>query len=271
MGDAVESWDVLLMAVADGEASSADQQRVMEAVAHDEGLALQLEGFRRTGRSLGGLFNHVLTAPLPEQLLQTVLTAGPPALVRARRPQSGWTSWFDWLGGWLGGWQMPAAALAALAIGFAAHDVVLASFNSSASGSTTVAMADRLVAGGSLAEALSVATTGAERQITTKAGALSFRVVETFANQSGLPCREYEAQGATGPRQFGIACRDGSAWHLKAVFEGAPKSGSATVTAGPDVLGEVLDSMVEHLRQGEALNVDAERRFIANGWAGKVR
>ena len=272
MGDSAVDWDVLLMSVADGEASLADEQRVMDAVRQDARLAQQLDGFRRTGRSLGGLFEYVLAAPVPERLVRAVMETAPlagPQHVLMRVPAKAaaiWTPWFAWLGDW----QMPVGALAAVAIGFVSGAAVMAPGNSSVGGEK-VAVAGPMAPSAAVAEALMVASTGAEKQISTKSGVLSFRVVETFLNRSGAPCREYEAQAAAGPRQFGIACRSGSAWHLKAVFEGAAKTAGTTQPAGPGAFGEMLDSMAEKMRQGDAVTTDAERKLIEGGWAAPAR
>lgn len=266
MVDSVGDWDVLLMSVADGEASLADEQRVMDAVRQDTRLAQQLDGFRRTGRSLGELFEGVLAAPVPERLVHAVMetAAGPQqTFVRASAKAGFWAPWLAWLGDW----QLPVAALAAVAIGFAAGAAVMAPGISSVGSGIAAATADPMAPSSAVTEALTVASTGSEKPVTTKGGVLSFRVVETFLDQSGAPCREFEAQAAAGPRQFGIACRTGNAWHLKAVFEGAAKAAGTTQTAGPGASGEMLDSMVEAMRQGDAVTTDAERKLIESGWA----
>ena len=270
MGDSAVDWDVLLMSVADGEASLADEQRVMDAVRQDARLAQQLDGFRQTGRSLGRLFDGVLSAPVPERLVRAVMetAAGPQRSFRRVAAKAGF--WAPWLA-WLGNWQMPVAALAAVAIGFAAGAAVMSPGVSSVGSGIAVATADPMAPSAAVTEALTVAGTGSEKPVTTKGGVLSFRVVETFLDQSGAPCREFEAQAAAGPRQFGIACRTGSAWHLKAVFEGAAKTAGTTQTAGPGAFGEMLDSMAEKMRQGDAVTTDAERKLIEGGWAAPAR
>jgi len=242
----------LLMAVIDGEADATDRSRVLAAVAADPRLGAEARLYELTGRSLGRLFDGVLAQPVPGQLLHTVRTsdgvANPPP-VKVRTSRASWTSW-------LANWQMPAAAVAACALAFAAGTAL----------NLTAPRPDQAFANSPVAQALTVTASGAERDIATSAGNLKIKVIETFRDHAGAACREYEAQGATGPRQFAVACFGGGVWNLKAQLFGEARSGAQTVTAG-DELGTALDDIAGRLRDGDSLAPDAESKLIAKGWA----
>ncbi len=265
MGDVTDEMLTLAMAVADGEASLADERRLQAAVAGDAALAAHFEAFQATGRALGRVFDAVMADEVPDRLVQAVMTA-PMGPVRGDLRQVGLMArvgarWANLLSSW----EVPALALGAAAVAFIAGGVLLGRADTDGPGATQVAALQSMAPAVGLAEALAKVATGSEQKLDTKAGSLSIRVVETFRDQAGAPCREYEAQAATGPRQFGVACRAADGWRLKAVFEGPAKTG-ATVTAGPGALSETLDSVVAAMRNGDALSVDEERKLIGSGW-----
>jgi anti-sigma factor RsiW len=273
MGNVTEDMLTLAMAVADGEASPADERRLAAAVAGNPELAASYETFKATGRRLGRVFDEVMAAPVPEHLVRTVMTApiGKPAsLMQAGNSVASATGVVARWRALLTTWEVPGLVLAASALAFLAGGALLGSGATATGGSagTQVASLAAPLASASLSEALGKVAAGAEQTLDTKAGPLSVRVVETFRDAGGTPCREFEAQAATGPRQFGVACHVGSSWQLKAVFEGPARTG-ATVTAGPGAFGELLDDVTSRLRQGEALSVEDEKALIAAGWAAK--
>ena len=279
MGDAREKILTLAMASVDGEATLAEQRSLREALARDPSVAADVDVFRRTGRSLGRMYDDIATAPVPEHLIRVVMETpmGParsnvsaiPA--RAAQPnrtaQSGRSKWRDLLASW----EMPALVFAASATAFVAGGFLMPGSAAMApgagnQGAAQVAALEWLRPSAALGEALTVANTGAERQLSTKSGTLSVRVVESFRDQAGTPCREFEAQGASGPRQYGVACHEGTGWQLKAVFEGPARTGSTT-TAGPGELSELLDTAAGRIRSGDALPAAEERKLIDGGWA----
>lgn len=261
MGDVSDEMLTLAMAVADGEASLGDERKLQAAMAGDPALASQFAAFQATGRGLGRMFDQVMAAPVPDRLVQAI-AAAPMARVRPAGLLSRvGARWADLLSSW----EVPALALGAAAIAFIAGGVLLGRPAADGPGAAQVAALGALAPTAGLVEALAKVSTGAEQIVDTKAGALSVRVVETFRDQAGAPCREYEAQAATGLRQFGVACHSAAGWQLKAVFEGPAKTG-ATVAAGPGQYSEMLDNVVGVLRNGDALSTDEERKLISAGW-----
>ena len=122
-----------------------------------------------------------------------------------------------------------------------------------------------MVASGAVAEALAIATTGAERVLETRKGPVTFKLVQTFLDGGGTACREFEAQQDSTSRQYGIACRRSGGWQLRAVFRGEAHASGVTTTAGAG-LGDALDGLAERMKSGDALGVEAEGKLIASGW-----
>ena len=92
-----------------------------------------------------------------------------------------------------------------------------------------------------------------------------FKVVQTFRDATGAACREYEAQGATGPREYGVACRANGGWQQREMFTGEAKKGKSIGSASqaPD---EKLDAIATKLMVGDALSPEDEKKLIAAGW-----
>ena len=254
----------LLMAMIDGEADTIEVKRALAAMAADPRLVSEAEAYRLTGRSLGKLFDGIVDAPVPGQLIHTVMTAGreprraPALVVEVRSGGAGWLCW-------LVDWRTPAAVLAASAIAFASGWLVNGTMLEPVAAPVAVASNDTTLASAGVSEALSVATSGAERTLSTSAGTVKIKLVETFRDGSGAACREYEAQGSAGPRQFGVACREQGAWHVKALLVGQARTGGQTATAGEE-LGSALDDIAARIKVGEAIGLEGERKLIAAGW-----
>jgi len=246
----------LLMAVIDGEADATDGARAFAAVAADPKLAADAEAFRLTGRSMGKLFDGILAEPVPGQLVHTVMTteyAAKPAPVHAARQQAGWMRWFDT-------WRLPAAVLAASALAFAAGSLFTSYLPQQ-----PVAANVALLSNPALERGLAEVSSGAEREVVTAQGTLKIKVIESFRGHGGELCREYEAQGTVGARQFGVACMGANGWEAKATLFGAAKMDKKTVTAGEE-LATALDDIAGRLKTGDAIGVDEERKLIAGGW-----
>ncbi len=266
MCDVSDEMLTLAMAVADGEASLGDERKLQAAMADDPALASQFAAFRATGRDLGRMFDAVMAAPVPDRLVQAIAAA---PMGRARREAGRPVGLLSRIGArWahlLSSWEVPALALGVAAIAFIAGGLLLGRPDADGPGTTQVATLGSIAPVAGLAEALAKVATGAEQKLDTKTGALSVRVVETFRDQTGAPCREYEAQASAGPRQFGVACHGAAGWQLKAVFEGPAKTG-AVVPAGPGVYGEMLDNVVGAMRHGDALSAEEEKALMGSGW-----
>ena len=268
MGEHSSETMILAMAVADGVASPAEQKAFEAAVGRDPSLVALLDGFRRTGRPLARAFDDMMDRPVPEAMRAAIADFGTAAggrqpLAFVATARSRWRDMFS-------SWEVPGLVLAASALAFACGNLLVPSLSSRpiASGGAELAMAAPQPAR-ALSQALSLVGTGPERPVAGQGGDVGvLRVIETFKDQAGAPCREYEAQLTTGPRQYGVACFEAGAWRLRALFEG-PRQTDGIKTAGPGDLGDMLDQLAGTMRAGDALGADEEKALIASGWGGK--
>jgi hypothetical protein len=267
VGDRNEELLTLAMAVVDGEAGPIGQRKLDVALARDPSLAADLDAFRLTGRRLGQVFDGIAAAPVPDYLVQLVMST---PMKPARRISGIKPGLVARMGErWqtlLTSWEVPSLVFAAAAAAFAAGGLLTAGHGPAATAPVQTASLGSLTPSPALVEALAKVETGSEQKVVTSGGAISVRVVETFRDGSANPCREYEAQGPSGPRQYGVACHVDNGWQLKAVFEGPARTGAIT-TAGPGEYSETLDAVAGRLRQGDDVSADEERKLIAGGWA----
>ena len=237
----------LLMALIDGELGKADAGRARAMLAGNPALAGVAETFQSTGRDvLGPMFDGILTQTVPGQLVHTVQITGLADRLAApkRRPRTI---------SWLGGWRLAFGGLAAAAVAISIGVLMLPGGKS------------RAVVSVAVAEGLSAVVAGAEDQINTSAGALKLKVVQSFKDGSGSICREYEAQAATGPREYGVACRGNGGWEQRALFSGDARSGNQIGSAN-QAPAQKLDSIAEKMISGDPLSADDEQKLIASGW-----
>jgi hypothetical protein len=258
------------MALADGEAALADEGRLRKAMVEDPDLAAEYELFRLTGRdSLAPLFNEVLTAPVPDRLIEAIRkTKTASSDASSLRSATDIPRQWSFLA-WIADWRVPATALAAVALGYIGGAVV--GFDGRGTSNGSIAPVE-LALGPALSEALTTAsTTGSEQLVATKAGAISVRLVETFVDKRGTPCREFEAQEArvgAAVRQYGIACRREGAWDVRLAMQAqvVPTSAGISVPAG-SMFADQLDSVTDVMRLGKPLSPDQEKALIASGWS----
>ena len=87
----------------------------------------------------------------------------------------------------------------------------------------------------------------------------------TFMAKGGVYCRSFTATGA--PASAGFACRDGQQWRLRQLVPLPPGeiNGDSYRTAGSALPAAVLQG-IDALREGDALDAEAERQARARGW-----
>lgn len=263
MGNVSDEMLTLAMVVADGEASLADERKLQAALVANPALARQVAAFTATGRrGLGRVFDEVMAAPVPDHLERTVMTA-PMARMNGQSAQVITTLGARWRD-LMASWQAPALVFGAAALAFIAGGLLLGRSDYTGPQASQVAALGSFAPSAGLTEALTKVATGAAQKLDTKSGVLDVRMVETFRNQSGAPCREFEAQAATGPAQFGVACHETNGWQLKAVFEG-PVRTNLMVPVGAGDYSDMLDGLVGKMRK-EALSAADEAKLIGGGW-----
>lgn len=232
--------DETLYAYLDGELSPEEAQRVAAAVAADPALSAWLEMQQRLRAQLRSAFDPIADVPVPAAIAAiaggaNVAGIGAARAERAQRRGFGLPQW--------------AAMAAALVAGlFGGH--MLAQ-----SPEVPAAMeGKRMVASAAIADALDtqLASAGASPR--------AVQVRLTFRNADGDVCRSFDA-----PSVSGVACHEGNAWALRALFahEG-PADGTYRMagTANAAALAYVDAMMV-----GEPFDAAAERHVRQSGWA----
>jgi hypothetical protein len=221
--------DLGLMAYVDGELDATARAEFEARLAGDPALRAAVAREQALRDALRQGFDPVLDEPVPESL-QALLR--PAAVVHelgeARRRRLGWAAW--------GG--MAASVLLGLVVG---HGLA-----PSAGGP--------LRAQGELAQALDQSLSG-ERlgNVTLKMSVMA---------QGGGVCRVFTlAQESSA----GLACHDAEGWQLRQLAP-LPAAGKSDYRTAGSELPPALLGGVDALRQGDALDAEAERRVRAAGW-----
>lgn len=252
--------DEMLMAYADGALPEADRAEIAAAIENDAEARAIVAEFRRTAEISHAAFASILTEPVPDRLVDTVLgrrtnDANVVDLARARKPRS--TPWRT---------ALPLAASVLLVIGIAAALL----------GQQPAA---RLLALGPvpsaapLAEALETKPSGMPLALTSRTpeGLDHLMVVATFRDRKQRICREIEALDPNmQPQIAGVACRDpaNGTWIVEGsarIASTVPPSGRDFTPSGADQK-DALDGLLTVLGAARALPVEEEQALLARGW-----
>lgn len=258
--------DEEVFAFVDGELPPEAMARIEAALATDPQLALRVETQRALRRLLSGAHAGVLHRTPPEALTaavtgqpksaskpegarpaEVIAFPGPqakkakPRVSKPPKParasdQSGFPSWI----------AMAACLVAGLVVGRMAMP-----------SPATLSGADEPapIAAGPLAQALNSQTSGQ--------GAGPVRIGLSFKDKAGLYCRTFQASGQAPVA--GVACREPSAWRVRAVSPAAPVSTTDYRTAGSQTPAAILAS-VDAMIAGQPLDAAGEAKARAAGW-----
>jgi hypothetical protein len=259
--------DEEVFAFVDGELPPEAMARIEAAMATDPQLTLRVETQRALRRLLSGAHASVLHRTPPEALTAAVTgQAKPPpspaakpaeviafpgaqakkAKTKPREPkppkpargadQGGFPSWI----------AMAACLVAGLVVGRMAMP-----------SPATLSGADEPapIAAGPLAQALNTQVSGQ--------GAGPVRIGLSFKDKAGLYCRTFQASGQAPVA--GIACREPSAWRVRAVSPAAPASSADYRTAGSETPAAILAN-VDAMIAGQPLDAAGEAKARAAGW-----
>uniref|UniRef100_B0SYM3 Putative transmembrane anti-sigma factor n=1 Tax=Caulobacter sp. (strain K31) TaxID=366602 RepID=B0SYM3_CAUSK len=261
--------DEEVFAFVDGELPPEAMARIEAAMVTDPQLALRVETQRALRRLLSGAHAGVMRGTPPEQLTAAVTGTAPqkpaakpppkPAEViafpgpqakakakpKAREPKlakppgaagRGFPIWA----------AMAACLVGGLIIGRVAVPVI-----------PTLSGADdpSQIAAGPLAQALNTQASGR--------GAGAIRIGLSFKDQAGLYCRTFQALGRAPVA--GVACREPSAWRVRAISPASPASDTAYRTAGSETPAAVL-AAVDAMIAGQPLDAAGEAQAKAAGW-----
>lgn len=279
----IEISDEELMSFADGELAPERQRIIAALVSADPDLARRLAAYQSTGRAMGRTLDGVLSLPLPQYLIDTILSApGPSASVPAAEnvrqvpAQRAKPSRIADMLAWLvqpGGFALPlvAAFSSALVVGTAAvwvfhqkslQQVAAAPLLSVAGGSVT--------ASGPLAAALDSIASGVITTSGSGQDSVSIKPVFSFAAADRSICRQYEVKPASGPAVAGLACREAAGrWRVEILTAAAPGAASSSDRMGSaDGASQmsVIDAAVDRIISGNVFTRSAEDEAMHRGW-----
>lgn len=259
--------DEEVFAFVDGELPPEAMARIEAAMATDPQLALRVETQRALRRLLSGAHAGVMRDTPPEQLTAAVGGAtpqkpkpvskpaeviafpGPQAKAKAKPrtrepklakpPGAGGKGFPIWT-------AMAACLVGGLVIGRVAMPII-----------PTLSGADgpSQIAAGPLAQALNTLPSGR--------GAGPISVGLSFKDQTGLYCRTFHARGRAPVA--GVACREPSAWRVRAISPAGPALDAAYRTAGSETPAAVL-AVVDAMIVGQPLDAAGEAKAKAAGW-----
>jgi hypothetical protein len=235
-----------LSAFLDGELAPQETARVAALVDKDPTLKSFVDGQDQLRSELRAAFSDVMTAPVPQRLLNAAATSPVSFRVRAR----------EWIGAPGGSWS-PAlrvgAPVAAMALGILIGVGVerpsgTAEFGTSPNG--------QIVARADLADAL-------EHKLASDRGAEQIGV--TFHDKTGATCRTFTINAMSGATD-GLACRSGGEWQVGALISGQKAQNSTDYSLAGSEMPEAIRGAIASRISGEPLDATAERSARDSGW-----
>lgn len=252
MSDASDLPDELLMAYVDGELPPSEAERIADRLAIDPEARARADMFARTHALVGQAFASVAREPVPERLLAAA--RGPKALdasativpLPSRAAATGGPRWRP---------LALAASIAALLAGGVGYLAGQAGVAPRGSG----ALAFDLAAPTVLA-AMASMPDGTSRDVER----VTLTLTGTYRMNDGRLCRTFDATIAALPeRSLALACHEGAAWRLTALFPVDAADPNALRPAGAS---NALDAVLDAGGAGEALSRSEVDRLIATGW-----
>jgi hypothetical protein len=251
--------DELIMAYADGQVSAEEKAWLEGILAVDPTVRARLEPFLATGPGQFTAFDAILTAPIPDRLIETVRGTRPTVkAVASQRP-----GLFERL--------FPSGFGLAPAFGYAAALVVGVGIGSALltapSGEQPLLVADRdgFIASGRLQTALDRIPSGDKSLV--KEG--DIRPLLTVRDGDGRVCRQYEIVGRKkGPQ--GLACREGDGdWRITVLTGGEDAASARNASQGDnDAVEGMVGTAIKNLPGHSELTAAEELFLIERGWGG---
>lgn len=263
--------DETLMAYVDGALSDAEMARIAALLDGNPELQARLLPFEVTRERLPDLISAALSAPMPDRLVHTVMTApigranvaavAAPKPALLRRLASALLP------------EMPAfaggLALAACVTLIAGGGFIAARLVPGGTGQLAGAGGEEALAAGPLQEALETVASGS----VLERGLMQMTPVLTVRDAQGRFCRQYAVQRAGADAVSGFACRDGDgrwsiAFHAPDTTGGvsAPDANTSEYQPASGEGGSALDRFIDKASSGSALTGDAEADLISKGW-----
>lgn len=278
----IEISDEELMSFADGELAPERHRFIETMISADPDLARRLEAFLATGPNLARALDGVLDLPVPQNLIETIMTApGFAARVPAaetasqalprRAKRSRVAEFFTFLGP-SGGFALPLAAAfsTVLVVGTAAGWVLHQKSLEQASAAPLLSVAEGgVTASGPLAVALNTAASGVVTTSGSGQHAVAIKPVFSFSALDGSVCRQYEVRPALGAAVDGLACREAAGrWRVEMITkaQGSASAGDRMAAADGASQMSVIDAAVDRIISGNVFTRSAEEEAMRRGW-----
>lgn len=257
--------DELIMAYADGQVSAEEKAWLDGILAVDPNVRARLEPFLATGHGQLPVFDALLSAPVPDRLIDTVrgIKPAPQAAKPAAKATTSGRGLIERL--FPNGFGLtPALGYAAtLLVGVGLGSVLLTS--EPADQPLLRADRDGFVASGRLQVALDTIASGDRTQV--REG--DVRPVVTVRGADGRICRQYEIVSRNkGPQ--GLACRESDGgWRITVLTGGETGATARNASQGDNpvlegMVGQALKSLPGH----SELSAAEELYLIEKGWGG---
>lgn len=272
------------MAFADGALDETEMRRVAAILSADPSERARLSPYEITRDALADMFSEALTSPVPDRLIDTVLTSPVGTNATTSRPQH--QSFFGRMRELLLP-EVPsfasAAALACVVLVIAGAGWLTghASLPATSPQSVLTADGDAMFATGVLAAALD---TTPSRTTLVRDG-VSVMPVLSFHNEADAVCRQYTLSRADGGHFAGFGCRapDGR-WGISFHAAAPPSGDTVAVNSGdtnsvatehtnqneytPAGVPEfaALEGAIDRSIKGDVLSAGDEAHLISNGW-----
>lgn len=254
--------DEKLVAYADGELDPGEAAQVKQAIATDQALQDRLSALTQAAGLTRSLFDAKAREPVPEALVEGILTAN---IGSAPHPMDERTGWWERV---IASWQIPLPATAFAAVSLIAVGALVGQLLPQGNQSVdAIVTAGAIPAGSSLEGLLSTQPSGG----LVTSGDLQIEAVATFLTDQRV-CREYRAMSEAPQQQkyhAGIAClRDDGNWHVtfsvEEYLEYEPADGFYETAS--DKLHEAIDAFIDQGLGVDPLEDNAEQVLMSQGW-----
>ena len=235
-----------VMAYADGELDAQSCRDLEAALPLDAALAHGVRNQRVLQSSLRASFAPVLHDAIPQQLSDTARRARPATHPEGKAKVAPWRAVFAW--------QLPAVvALVALA-----GAVFLGRMLGSQPATTLTTHDGRMLATGSLANALTQQAGGSEPLQSGIVIGLSYLA------KAGTYCRTFTVKDSES--LAGLACRESDGWHIQALAQTGPRSALAQYRMAGVLVPTLVLIAVENTIDGSPLDPKSESAARASDW-----
>lgn len=264
--------DEMLMAYADGALDAAQTAAVEAYLARNPHARDVVAKLREAARLAKAAFETPMNEAPPSRLVDAIMSSGPQNLqmqdagrvasidqARARRLPA------------MRNWALAAAASVAVIVA-GAGGYLAGRPDAGHEASDRFALGS-IAAGSSTERILETSRSGQVLEPGSKDGSKGARlkIVATFRDKQGRPCREIEALGDDGrltPTAAAVACRSSNGrWHIE---------GAARLTVGNAAQGVIkpsgsserdpLEGVLQQLGAGPVLLPDEEQRMLSGNW-----